>query len=204
MTEVVYHGFENEDQQARIAELLEGLRPLFPHDLRHIHVWLQSQIAKNDNSSPCSVNVGNMEYLFFDLYIYFPFFDVPREKQRAKLIHELIHAIQAPLNMFARDSLIDYVKAHNPDLGAYCAREHTQHVERFTQRFAFAIDDMIASIEARRTHDHGPGQDTKDAMIAAITAITDAPNGDRARDHGPARPFTGAPALGAKTNDKQN
>lgn len=149
MTEIIYKHFDNEDQLARVKELMEFIRPIFPDDIRHIYVHLYEQIGPNDNSSSLSVDIGNLEYLYFDLYIYYAFFDYPRKKQRAKILHEIIHALQGQLLIFDRDSLIDYVKAQNPDLGAHLYTQHTKLVERFTQQMAFGIDDLISSVEAR-------------------------------------------------------
>lgn len=150
--QITYKGFDNEDQAARVRELMEECRALFPEETRNIYVNLFEQIAPNDNSSTLMVEIGSLEYLYFNLNVYYAFFDTPREKQRVKIIHELIHALHGKVLMFDRDSLIDYVRAQNPDLGAYLFREHRERVERFTQVFAFAIDEAMDWAE-RKGHD---------------------------------------------------
>lgn len=150
-TEIVYSGFDNKDQAARIQELMESVRPLFPHDINRISVLHYAQVGPGDNSANLKINIGYTEYLFVELEVYHAFFDVPRAKQRVKIIHEIVHALQAKVLMFDRDSLIDYVKAHNPDLGAYLFREHTERVETFTQHMAFGIEAMIRDTEIRVT-----------------------------------------------------
>lgn len=152
MTEIVYKGFDNEDQLSLVQAHMEALRPLIPKETRVVYVNLFERHGENSDAF-CSVNVGSLEYLYFEISIYFPWFDRPKGKQRISLIHELVHALHGSLLMFDRDNLIDYVKARNPELGDYVARQHTHLVERFTQRMAYAIDEMITTAQGRQRTD---------------------------------------------------
>ena len=152
MTEIVYKGFDNEDQLTLVQGHMETLRPLIPKETRVVYVNLFERHGEDSNAF-CSVNVGSLEYLYFEISIYFPWFDRPKGKQLISLIHELIHALHGSVLMFDRDNLIDYVKARNPELGDYLSRQHTCLVEGFTQRMAYAIDEMIVKAQGRQRTD---------------------------------------------------
>lgn len=172
---ITYRDFENAGQLARITELMEGLRPLFPEWPESIDV---ERIDKFDDSdqSTMSINI-NPDYLNFRIEVYNCFWQVPEEKQRRKVIHEIVHALHADVIMFNRDRMVDYIKAQNPDLGAYLGQEHTARVERFTQTMAFAIERMLVATEAKtviQTPEAVKGiREMAEGLMAARDAIGD-------------------------------
>lgn len=193
---IEYQLFNSEDQLARMKELMEPLRPLFPHWTKKIHIHLYDQIAPGDNSSDLMVNLGHTEYLHFTINVYYCFFDNPRDIMRRKLIHELVHALHAEVLMFDNDNLIDYVKAHNPDLGAYVSREHRQRVERFTQYMAFAIDQAMPNTD-RSVHS-GALFEAREGTVETIMLKAAEPFPGRSQDSGDAIAFSGVSAIAKK------
>lgn len=142
--EIRYSGFDNQTQRQIVDEILSELRPLFPAWLENLQVTLYTSSSEGDDII-LSFGLGTRPYLSGSLNVYYGFFDMEEDRQRAAVIHEIVHALHADILTFTRDRLIDPIKDRNEELYDYILPEYINRVEEFTQTMAFAIDRIMAS-----------------------------------------------------------
>lgn len=125
---------------------------MFPHYAEML--WVERWDSMNADDSAVLAITPKPAYLVMNLNVYNAFWTYPKEQQREKVIHELVHALHADVINFDRNEILAYVKRTNPELYDYLYRSHNDRVEAFTQHMAFGLERMLVAAEGRIARDH--------------------------------------------------
>lgn len=142
MTEITYHGFENEGILAHVKAIMESYRALLPDWLNSLSIVSSAQ----DGPGNClKVHYNQHEYMHARISVFPVWFDQTEERQRIGIIHELVHIQHAALLDFAESHLIDPIKERNQELHDYIHEEFRVKLERFTESAAIGIYRALES-----------------------------------------------------------
>lgn len=101
---VMFEGFRSDAHEAIVRELFEGLERVVPTWVHEVRLF---QSSSNEVGVAASVSVDRA-YLRVAIFIYDPFYGVPRDEQRRILIHEVSHIYTRPMVEFVEENLLPH------------------------------------------------------------------------------------------------
>lgn len=132
---VTYEQFRSETHEQNVRELFDGLERVIPTWVHEVYVM---QSSTNEVGVAASVNVDK-SYLRVVIFIYDPFFAVPREQQRMILVHEVSHIYTRPMVEFVEENLLPHAPEGARDALASLVE---QIEESCTQDIAWAMGKL--------------------------------------------------------------
>lgn len=132
---VTFEGFRSAAHETTVRELFVGLERVIPTWIHEVRLF---QSSTNEVGTAASVSVDR-SYRRVAIFIYDPFYAIPRQEQRRVLIHEVSHIYTRPLVEFVEENLL----THAPD-GARDALESLieQIEESCTQDIVWALETL--------------------------------------------------------------
>lgn len=132
---ITFEGFRSSAHEATVRELFDGLERVIPTWIHEVRFF---QSSPQEVGIAASVSVDR-SYRRVAIFVYDPFYSIPREEQRRVLIHEVSHIYTRPLVEFVEENLLP-----NAPEGARGALESLieQIEESCTQDIVWALEAL--------------------------------------------------------------
>lgn len=137
-----------------VEQLVKECSWLLPRWARWVHVYYQTS---HDSVSAAEASVTLEEaYRTVYIYIHAPLFDVDERDRRAAILHEITHALLAPISELSRRIIKHWVT--DEQMQKHLLAQHLDAVEATTQDVAEKLETLWPAVGGSVAKGPGPSQ----------------------------------------------